>query len=421
MAPTQRSGPSNDENPDIAAIIAQQLQNILPQIVTQVTNNVNNANAKGGNDGNGNGGNNGCSYKALLACNRRDYDGKGGPVALTRWIEKMESVIENSRCAENQKVKYAASSFINKALTWWNTQVQARGREATIGMTWVEFQALLIEEFCPSNEMEKLESEFWNHTMVGANHAGYTDRFHELAKLVPHLVTPESKRIRRDCRAPVKQVAPVSAVRMGNNQRVCYECGNSKHLRNTCPKLNRAPGQEGNRLALEGNRNTQNNGNQARGRAFSVNAVDALQDPNVVTGTFSLNDHFANVLLDSGVDFSFISTKFMPLLNVKPSIVCLGYVIEVANDLIPLGHGSFEVVVGMDWLSKNMAEIVCHEKVVRIPLEGGEILRVQGERILGGTKTLMSTKADEPELSDIPVVREFTYVFLEDLSGLPLQ
>ncbi|GJQ90214.1 putative reverse transcriptase domain-containing protein [Tanacetum coccineum] len=215
----------------------------------------------------------------------------------------------------------------------------------------------------------------------------------------------------RGFRVSVKQVSPVSVVRMGNIQRVCYECGSSEHLRNTCPNLNRAPNQAGNRLALEGNRNTRNNGNQARGRAFSVNAVDALQDPNVVTGTFSLNDHFANVLLDSGVDFSFISTKFMPLLNVKPSIVCLGYVIEVANDLIPLGHGSFEVVVGMDWLSKNMAEIVCHEKVVRIPLEGGEILRVQGERILGGTKTLMSTKADEPELSDIPVVREFTYVF----------
>ncbi|GJZ56618.1 putative reverse transcriptase domain-containing protein [Tanacetum coccineum] len=62
----------------------------------------------------------------------------------------------------------------------------------------------------------------------------------------------------------------------------------------------------------------------------------------------------------------------------------------------------------MDWLSKNKAEIVFHEKVVRIPLEGGEILRVQGERTLGGTKTLMSTKADEPELSDIPIVRDFT-------------
>ncbi|GKG07931.1 hypothetical protein Tco_0333763, partial [Tanacetum coccineum] len=78
-----------------------QLQNILPQIVTQVTNNVNNANANGENSGNRNRGNNGCSYKGFLACNPRDYDGKGGAVVLTRWIEKMESVIENSGCAEN--------------------------------------------------------------------------------------------------------------------------------------------------------------------------------------------------------------------------------------------------------------------------------------------------------------------------------
>ncbi|GJR79593.1 putative reverse transcriptase domain-containing protein [Tanacetum coccineum] len=191
----------------------------------------------------------------------------------------------------------------------------------------------------------------------------------------------------RDCRASVKQVAPISAVRMENNQR----------------------------------------------------------DPNIVTGTFSLNDHFATVLFDSGADFSFISTKFAPLLNVKPSIISPGYVIEVANgkkeevdrvirdcklelgnslftiDLIPLGHGSFDVIMSMDWLSKNKAEIVCREKVVRIPLEGGEILRVQGERTLRGTKTLMSTKADEPELSDIPIVRDFIDVFLEDLSRLPPQ
>ncbi|GKF43046.1 putative reverse transcriptase domain-containing protein, partial [Tanacetum coccineum] len=65
-------------------------------------------------------------------------------------------------------------------------------------------------------------------------------------------------------------------------------------------------------------------------------------------------------------------------------------------DLIPLGHGSFDVIVGMDWLSKNKAEIVCHEKVVRIPLKGGEILRVQKERTLGDTKILMSMKAELP-------------------------
>ncbi|GKA79655.1 putative reverse transcriptase domain-containing protein [Tanacetum coccineum] len=367
-------GPSNEENPNIAAIIAQQLQTILPQIVTQVSNNVNNANANGGNGGNGNGGTNGCSYKTFLACNPEVYNGE--------------------RC-------------------------------------------VACGEFCPSNEMEKLESEFWNHTMIGVNHVGYTDRFHELDKLVPHLVTHESKHVGRYINGLAPQICRMlratqpatiqsAILKAGRLTDEAVRCGtltrssekrkeaeetskqggswkdNKKakvgkgfvaitHLRNEnvgsyskCAKCSsyhpevvlvhpKAPGQAGNRLALEGNRNTRNNGNQARGRAFSVNAVDALQDPNVVT------------------------------------------------DLIPLGHGSFDVIVGMDWLSKNKIEIVCQEKVVRIPLESGEVLRVQGERTLGGTKILMSTKADEPKLSDIPIVRDFIDVFLKDLSGLPPQ
>ncbi|GJZ11580.1 putative reverse transcriptase domain-containing protein [Tanacetum coccineum] len=196
----------------------------------------------------------------------------------------------------------------------------------------------------------------------------------------------------KDCRAPYRQVASLNAVRMGKDQRVYYECGSSNHLRNTYPKMNRAPSQAGNPLALEGNRNTQNNGNQTRGRAFNVNVneMEALQDPNVVTGTFSLNDHFATVLFDSGADFSFISTEFAPLLNVKPSIVNHVYVIEVADgkkvevdriicdcklelgnslfsiNLIPLGQISFNVIVGMDSYSKSNEE---HEVHLRLVLE----------------------------------------------------
>ncbi|GJR17521.1 putative reverse transcriptase domain-containing protein [Tanacetum coccineum] len=542
MAPNRRSGPNN-ENPDIAAIIVQQLQAILPHIVTQVTNNVNNANGGNGGGGNGNGGNNGCTFKAFQSCNPKEYDGKGGAIVLTCWIEKMENMIDNSGYAEIQKV---------------------RGREAAMAMSWNYFKALMVEELCPSNEMEKLESEFWNHKMVGANHAAYTDRFHELAKLVPHLVTPESSRIKRyiaglapeirgmlratqpttiqnailragiltdeavscgtltkgsdkrkgveesgktggswkdnkkaktgtgfvattptrneavssnpkcskcfthhpvngfcrlcfncqkpghfikDCRAPIRQAVPVNAVRMNNNPRVCYECGSPDHFRNNCPKMYQGSGQPSNQLALEGSRNNQSNGNQVRGRAFNVNvnAMEAVQDPKVVTGTFSLNDHFVTVLFDSGADFSFISTEFAPLLNVKPSIVNPGYVIEVADgkkvevdriirdcklelesslfsiNLIPLGHGSFDVIVGMDWLSQHKAVIVCHEKVVEIPVEDGRILRVHGERTIGITKVLKSVKKDEPKLGDIPIVRDFEDVFPEDLSGLPPQ
>ncbi|GJZ18367.1 putative reverse transcriptase domain-containing protein [Tanacetum coccineum] len=476
MAPSRRSGNNdnnNNENPDIAAIIAQQLQTILPQIVTQVTNNVNNANnGNGGNGGggNGNGGNNGCTFKAFQSCNPKEYDGKGGAIVLTRWIEKMENVIDNSGCAENQKVRYAASSLVNKALTWWNTQVQARGREAAMAMTWNDFKALMVEEFCPSNEMEKLENEFWNHKMVGANHAAYTDRFHELAKLVPHLVTPESSRIKRyiaglapeirgmlratqpttiqnailragiltdeavscgtltkgnDKRKVVeesgksggswkdnkkakvgtgfvaiapprnevansnpkcsKQVTPVNAVRMSNNLRVCYECGSPDHFLNTCPKMNRAPGQARNQLALEGSLNNRSNGNQVRGRAYNVNvnAIEAVQDPNIVM----------EVADGKKVEVDRI---------IRDCKLELGGSLFSIN-LIPLGHGSFDVIVGMDCLSQHKAVIVCHEKVVEIPVEDGRILRVHRERVVGITKALKSAKEDEPKLSDISV------------------
>ncbi|GKC91501.1 putative nucleotidyltransferase, ribonuclease H, partial [Tanacetum coccineum] len=94
---------------------------------------------------------------------------------------------------------------------------------------------------------------------------------------------------------------------------------------------------------------------------------------------------------------------------------------RLRSSLIPLSCGSFDVIVGMDWLSKRKFVIVCHEKVVRIPLEGDEILRVHGERTLGAAKALMNAKIDEPRISDIPVVRDLTDVFSEDLLRLPPQ
>nr|GEX37403.1 reverse transcriptase domain-containing protein [Tanacetum cinerariifolium] len=139
----------------------------------------------------------GCSYKEFLACNPKEYDGKGGVLFLTRWIEKMESVHDMSGCSIEQKLKYIAGSFVGKALTWWNNQIRTLSQEVAISIPWNEFKFMMIQEFFPSHEMQKLESKLWNHTMVGAGHVAYADRFHELARLVLLLLTPESIMIKR--------------------------------------------------------------------------------------------------------------------------------------------------------------------------------------------------------------------------------
>ncbi|GJY06079.1 putative reverse transcriptase domain-containing protein [Tanacetum coccineum] len=398
----------------------------------------------------------GCSYKEFLACNPKEYDGTGGVVVLTSWIEKMESVHDMSGCSIDQKVKYTAGSFVGKALTWWNSQIRTLSREVAVSMLWNDFKFMMIQEFCPSHQMQKLESELWNHAMVGAGHAAYTDRFHELARLVPHLVTLESRMIERyayglapqirrmvaatepktiqkvvhisgaltdeavrngsikkvkkrgnvgepikdrngrddnkrtrtwnafattvnhvgrentgtwpklttcnsyhvpggpcctcfncnrpgylakDCRGVPRNGNPVNA--RNPTVRVCYECGSTDHVRSARPRLNRAQGLEENCpnqvAANNGGQGRGNQGNQARGRSFMLGAEEAHQDPNIMTG--------------------------------------------------------------MDWLSNYKAEIICHEKVVRIPLPDG--------------------KAGDKKQEEIVVVRYFPEVFLDDLSGLP--
>ncbi|GKF33073.1 hypothetical protein Tco_0106273, partial [Tanacetum coccineum] len=74
----------------------------------------------------------GCSYKELLACNPKEYDGKGGAVVLTRWIEKMENVLDMSSCSVNQKVKYSVGPFVGKALSWWNSQIHTLSWEVVV-------------------------------------------------------------------------------------------------------------------------------------------------------------------------------------------------------------------------------------------------------------------------------------------------
>ncbi|GKE64349.1 putative reverse transcriptase domain-containing protein [Tanacetum coccineum] len=204
----------------------------------------------------------------------------------------------------------------------------------------------------------------------------------------------------------------------------CYGCGEKGHYKDKCPK----------------GRNQQNEG--ARGRAYVV-VENPQQNPNVVTGTFLLNDHYACILFDSGAEKSFVSSAFTPFIDIAPTTLNTSYEVELADgkvvstntilrgctlalynhcfkiDLLPTRLGSFDVIVGMDWLSYHRAVIDCYEKIVRIPLLKGEIFGVQGERPEKDPGSLACIKADEKKLDDIRVVRDFPEVFPDDLSGLP--
>ncbi|XP_024963863.1 uncharacterized protein LOC112504143 [Cynara cardunculus var. scolymus] len=185
--------PPRREDPEIARLVSEQILAALPNIVSQVAVglNANQANNQGTTA------NRDCTYKGFRACNPKEFHGTEGAVGLLAWIEGMESVLHIRICAEGSKVEFAACLLQGRALTWWNTQIQTRGREATNRLTWEEFKKLLKEEYCLRSEIQKLEAELWNHKMKGSDVESYTARFHKLAKLVPHLVSSEENRIDR--------------------------------------------------------------------------------------------------------------------------------------------------------------------------------------------------------------------------------
>ncbi|GKA25266.1 putative reverse transcriptase domain-containing protein [Tanacetum coccineum] len=244
------------------------------------------------------------------------------------------------------------------------------------------------------------------------------------------------------------------------NQRdvTCFECGAQEHYKKDCPKIK--------------NQNRRNKARvpDARGKAYVLGGGDDNLGSNTVTGTFLLNDHHAYMLFDLGADKSFVSNTFSALLDITPSALDVSYVVELAGErtsetntmlrgytlgllgrlfninLMPIELGSFDVIIGMDWLANNHAVIVCDEKIVCIPYRN-EILIVQGDKSDKEKKSTLSIiscvkaqkyiekgcqlflaqvmvketedKSKEKRLEDVPTVRDFPEVFPEDLPGLP--
>ncbi|GJV55922.1 reverse transcriptase domain-containing protein [Tanacetum coccineum] len=165
----------------------------------------------------------------------------------------------------------------------------------------------------------------------------------------------------------------------------CYDCGEQGHTRNRCPRKVK-----------------QEEVGEVRGRAYAIKDAKP-KGPNVVTGTFLLNNRYAFVLFDSGSDKSFMDTRFSSMINIDPVKIRASYEVELADgrvastntvlkgctlnlvkhifeiDLMPIELGTFDVIIGMDWLVKHDAIIVCGEKVIRIPY-GNKMLIVESDK-----------------------------------------
>ncbi|KAI3819921.1 hypothetical protein L1987_13774 [Smallanthus sonchifolius] len=158
------------ETTAIATLLTQQLAAVLPTIVTQINN------STGGSSGSV------CTFKHFNSCNPHKYLGCEGATGLLQWFEGMENTFEMSDCPDEIK--------------------KIRGREGALAMTWDKLKEIMIEEFCPSNEMKKLEIELWDLTQDSGESEAYTTRFHELCILVPHLLSLEfySGKVTRELR-----------------------------------------------------------------------------------------------------------------------------------------------------------------------------------------------------------------------------
>ncbi|GKE69235.1 putative reverse transcriptase domain-containing protein, partial [Tanacetum coccineum] len=139
--------------------------------------------------------------RARQANVRNDASGFGpargikGAVELRRWFKKTESVFGISECVEGKKVKFTTATLEGPALTWWNSKIATIDLETVNQMPWTKMKQLMIVEFCPVEEIQRMEHELWNLKFKEYNIIAYTQRFNELALMCPIMVEPENVKI----------------------------------------------------------------------------------------------------------------------------------------------------------------------------------------------------------------------------------
>nr|GEU41380.1 putative reverse transcriptase domain-containing protein [Tanacetum cinerariifolium] len=321
---------------------------------------------------------------------------------------------QESDCAETNKVKFVAATLQGRALTWWNSQVATLGLNVAIGKSWGDMKKMMLEEFCLDEEGGNRNNNPRGNYQGNNRHQQYNNQRQGNARALTNApaeqlaTTAEGRAIAKDCR---RRSTPV-----------CYECGEKGHTQKYCSKKKNPQGEE------------------ARGRTYVIKEADNDQGPNVVMGTFLLNNCYAIVLFDSGSDKSFVNTSFSHLIDIDPVRLNTSYEVELADgrvastnivlkgcttnlvgylfkiDLMPIELGTFDVIIGMDWLVEQNAVIVCGKKVVHVPYKN-KTLVVEGDRVLFVKKKDGSFRMciDYRELNKLTVKNRYPLPRIDDL------
>ncbi|GJS10722.1 putative reverse transcriptase domain-containing protein [Tanacetum coccineum] len=383
--------------------------------------------------------------------------GTEGVVNLTQWFERMETVFRISNCTVENQVKFATCTLMGTALTWWNSHARTVTNEVAYAMTWSDLKKKMTTKYCPRNEIKKVEAELWNLKVQGTDVCRWDARPDFLKCCGSNSKDPCKEAIEMAIELMDRRINTLAERQTENKE----EFETLSNITKTTPYNGRNTG--------KGLCCRKGNGNGVA-RAYAVGVAGQNPDNNVVTGTFLLNNRCASILFDTGADRSFVSTQFSALINIAPTTLDHGYNVELADgriiwvntvllgctlnflnhpfhvDLMPVEMGTYDVIIGMDWLTKYQAVIDCAKKIVRIPF-GSEILIFHGDgsrnkcgtrlNIISCTKaqkyllqgchvflahiTIKETgdKSKKKQLQDVPIVKNFPEVFPEDLPGLP--
>nr|GEW67285.1 hypothetical protein [Tanacetum cinerariifolium] len=354
------------------------------------------------------------NYKEFIICQPFYFNGTEGVVRLIRWFKRTESVFSRSNCAKENKMTFATEEAINIAQRLMDQIIKRGSMQGTSDhkRKFDDKRSSNNNNNYPNNRVNNYQNNrnnnsnrnndyrqqqnrrpktFKSYAATPTKNSGYTGNSPLCKKCTLHYTGPctvecnacnKVGHLTRNCR----NKGPSTRSNQQLVLVIFHACGKKGHYANQCLKTN----------------------NNAYGRTYLLRDRNAHRDPNVLTGMFLLKQHLVKVLFYSGADKSFVSISLASMLNIPPITLDTTYDIEMANGNL---LDSFKVIIGMDWLSKYQAKIICDEKVVHISIDG-EILIIQAQ--------VMEKKFDEKGLEDIPVVREFLEVFSEELPGLPL-